>query len=164
MSASGSGVPKAVVQVRCVLDEHRSGGPISVTRDKNQCRVDAMIQENCQIKQTDIALKLGIYQERVHHIIGTINYRKFCARWVPRQLTDPMKVSSRRRWFCQEYCQWRQNLGSSLQPGKQKAIHGISSSRFSECKEIQNCSFHQQKNGSFNHTDHSFTIWRVNVL
>jgi hypothetical protein len=29
-----------------VLDEHRSGRPISVTRDENQCRVHAMIQEN----------------------------------------------------------------------------------------------------------------------
>ena len=63
-----------------VLDEHRSGRPISVTRHENQCRVDAMIQENYQIKQTDIVLKLGISQERVHHIIGTSNYRKFWAR------------------------------------------------------------------------------------
>ena len=29
-----------------VLDEHRSGRPISVTRDENQCRVVAMIEEN----------------------------------------------------------------------------------------------------------------------
>jgi len=62
-----------------------------VTRDENKCKVDAMIQENRRIKQRDIALKLGISQERVHHIIETLNYRKVCARWVPRQLTDPMK-------------------------------------------------------------------------
>jgi len=30
-----------------VLDEHRPVRPISVTRDENQCRVDAMIKENC---------------------------------------------------------------------------------------------------------------------
>ena len=42
------------------LDEHRSGRPISVIRDKNQWRVDAMIQKNRRIKQRDIALKLGI--------------------------------------------------------------------------------------------------------
>jgi len=59
-----------------VLDEHRSGRPISVTRDENQCRVGAMIQENRRIKQTDIALKLGISQERMHHINETLNYRK----------------------------------------------------------------------------------------
>jgi len=48
-----------------------------------------MIQENCRIKQ--IALKLGISQERVHHITEMLNYRKVCIRWTPRQLTDPMK-------------------------------------------------------------------------
>jgi len=91
-------VPKWVrhAKSRCagemrVLDEHRQGQPISVTRDKNQYKVDAMIQENCRIKQTDIALRFGISQERVHHIIETLNYSKVSARWVPRQLTDPMK-------------------------------------------------------------------------
>ena len=27
----------------------------------------------------------------MHHITETLNYRKFCARWALRQLTDPMK-------------------------------------------------------------------------
>ena len=44
----------------------------------------------------------------------------------------------------QEYCHWRRILGSSLWPGKQKAIHGISSSWFSECKETSKL-FHKQK-------------------
>jgi len=74
-----------------VLDEHRSGRPISVTRDENQCRVDATIQENRRIKQRDIALKLGISQERVHHITATLKYRKVCPWWVPRQLADLMR-------------------------------------------------------------------------
>jgi len=39
-----------------VLDEHRPGRHISVTRDENQCRVGAMIQGNSRIKQRDIAL------------------------------------------------------------------------------------------------------------
>jgi len=73
-----------------VWDKHRPGQPISVTCDKNQCRVDAMVQENRRMKQRDIDLKLGISQERVRHIIET-NYRKVCAWWVLRQLTDPMK-------------------------------------------------------------------------
>ena len=67
-----------------VLVEHRSERPISVTRDENQCGVHAMIQENRRIKQRDIALKLGISQERVHHIIETLNYRNVCTKWVPR--------------------------------------------------------------------------------
>ena len=56
-----------------VLDEHRPGRPISVTRDENQCRVVAMIQENRLIKQRDIALRLDISQERVPHITETLN-------------------------------------------------------------------------------------------
>jgi len=77
-----------------VLDEHRPRRLISVTRDENLCRVDAMIQENRQIKQRDIGLKLGISQERVHHIIDTLNYRKVCARWVPRQLTATLQCTN----------------------------------------------------------------------
>ena len=87
-----------------VLDEHRPGRPISVTRDKNQCRADAMIQENRWIKQRDIALKFRISQERVHNINEMLNYRNICARWVPRQLTDPMK--EHRKTVAQELLNW----------------------------------------------------------
>jgi hypothetical protein len=83
-----------------VLDEHKSGRPISVTCDGNQCRVDAMIQENRRIKQRNIALKLGISKERVHHIIETLNYRKVCARWVLRQFSDP--ITEHRKTVAQE--------------------------------------------------------------
>jgi hypothetical protein len=48
--------------------------------------------------------------------------------------------------FDTEYRHWRRILGSSLWPGKQRAIHGISSSRFSECKEIENCSISKKIN------------------
>ena len=51
-----------------VLDEHISGRPISVTRDENHCRVDAMIQENRGIKQIDIALNsVLVKKECTHH-------------------------------------------------------------------------------------------------
>ncbi|GFY71797.1 uncharacterized protein TNIN_464121 [Trichonephila inaurata madagascariensis] len=74
-----------------VFDEHRPGQPISETCDENKSRVDAMIQENHRIKQRDITLQLGISQEREQHIIALLNYRKVSTRWVPRQLTYPMK-------------------------------------------------------------------------
>ena len=57
-----------------VLEEHRPGRPISVTRDENKCRVDAMIQENRRIKQTDIALKLN--QARKKHVSFASRQRK----------------------------------------------------------------------------------------
>jgi len=74
-----------------VLDEHSPGRPICVTRDENQCTVDDMIQENRRIKQRDIALQLGISQDRVHR---TLNYRTVCARWVPRQLTATLQCTN----------------------------------------------------------------------
>ena len=73
-----------------VLDEHRPERPISVTCDKNQCRVDAMIQENRRIKQRDIALKIGFSQEKRGPYHWNIKLQKICASWVPRQLTAPM--------------------------------------------------------------------------
>ena len=96
-----------------VLDEHRQGRPISVNRDKNQCRVDAMIQENRQIKQRDIALKLGISQERVHHITEMLNYRKVCTRWVPRQLTATLQCTNS---GCQDKPEIHSGSTPSLQP------------------------------------------------
>jgi hypothetical protein len=77
-----------------VLDEHKPGRPIYLTRDENQFGVDIMIQESLRINQRDIVLKLGITrnQERVHHIFETLNYRKFGVRLDPTQLTNPMKL------------------------------------------------------------------------
>ena len=46
---------------------------------------------NRRIKQRDIDLKIGISQEGVHNTNEMLNYRKVWARWVPRQLTGPMK-------------------------------------------------------------------------
>ena len=52
MSASVSSMPKSCCAAETsVLDEHRPGQPISVTRDENQCRVDAMIQENPKLSR-----------------------------------------------------------------------------------------------------------------
>ena len=99
ISTSGSGLPEAVLQ-GSVLDLHRSGRPISVTRDKNQYTVDATIQADRRIKQRDIALKLSISQERVHRIIQTLNCRKFAPggsrdNWLtPRRNTEKLLLNN----------------------------------------------------------------------
>ncbi|GFR75980.1 mariner transposase [Elysia marginata] len=52
-----------------------------------------MIFGNRRIKQKDIAKELEISKERFQHIIADIlGYRKVSARWVPRILTDEMKM------------------------------------------------------------------------
>ncbi|GFT21062.1 uncharacterized protein TNCV_2581741 [Trichonephila clavipes] len=50
-----------------------------------------MIQENCRIKQREIALQLVISQLRVQNIIEMLHCKSVCTRWASRQLTDPMK-------------------------------------------------------------------------
>jgi hypothetical protein len=91
MSASGSSMPEAVVQVRWVS---------WMSTDQDNPYLWLMTRINAEWMpwsrkiaelSRDIALKLGISQERVYHIIEMLNYRKVCARWVPRQLTNPMK-------------------------------------------------------------------------
>lgn len=55
--------------------------------DVNQCRMDAMIPENQYIKQKkNIVLKLGISQERKHHLTE----KKLC-QMDPAIFDEPMK-------------------------------------------------------------------------
>ncbi|GFR86761.1 histone-lysine n-methyltransferase setmar-like protein [Elysia marginata] len=52
-----------------------------------------MILGNRRIKQKDIAKELEISRERVQHTITDIlGYRKVSARWVPRMMTDEIKM------------------------------------------------------------------------
>ena len=69
-----------------VLDEHRPGWSISVLRTSAE-----WMPWSRKIAKLRTETLLGISQERVHHIIEMLNYREVCTRWVPRQLTDPMK-------------------------------------------------------------------------
>ncbi|GFR91616.1 histone-lysine n-methyltransferase setmar-like protein [Elysia marginata] len=82
-------------------DQKRSGRPLSASNAANQKAVDKMILGNRRIKQKDIAKELEISKERAQHIITDIlGYRKVSARWVPRMLTDEMKMQ--RKTTCAE--------------------------------------------------------------
>ncbi|XP_070617038.1 protein GVQW3-like isoform X1 [Erythrolamprus reginae] len=70
-----------------LCDQERSGRPVTATDQFHVKRVDELIKDNQQITQREIAAKLGISQERVGHIMDILQYRKVCARWVPRILT-----------------------------------------------------------------------------
>ena len=73
-------------------DKTRSGRPVTASDQLHQYRVEELIRGNRRIKQKEIAVALGISKERVGHIIGVLGFRKFCARWVPRTLSDEMKA------------------------------------------------------------------------
>ena len=63
-------------------DKTRSGGPVTASDQLHQDCVEELICRNRRIKQKEIAVALGISEERVGHIIGVLGFRKFCARWV----------------------------------------------------------------------------------
>ena len=70
-----------------IVDQPRSGRPVSVTDDKHQKQVDELIKHDHRFTQKQIAGRLGMSKERVGYIIGLLGYTKVCSQWVPRTLT-----------------------------------------------------------------------------
>jgi len=82
-----------------IVDQPRSGRPVSMTDDKNQKQVDELIKHDRRITQKQIAGRLGMSKERVGYIICLLGYTKVCSRWVPRMLTLEKKQK------CVEICE-----------------------------------------------------------
>lgn len=59
-----------------IVDEKRSGRPITVTDDEHRKLVDDLIQNDRRITQQRIANHIGIAKERVCFIIEQLEYRK----------------------------------------------------------------------------------------
>ena len=74
-----------------IVDQPRSGRPVSVTDDKHQKQVDELIKHDRRITQKQIAGRLGMSKEKLGYIIGLLGYTKVCSRWVPRMLTPEKK-------------------------------------------------------------------------
>jgi len=75
-----------------IVDQPRSGRPVSVTDDKHQKQVDELIKHDRHITQKQTAGRLGMSKERLGYIIGLLGYTKVCSRWVPRMLTLKFEV------------------------------------------------------------------------
>ena len=69
-----------------IVDQPRSGRPVSVTHDNHQKQVDELVKHDRRITQKQIAGRIGMSKERVGYIIGLLGYTKVCSRWVPRML------------------------------------------------------------------------------
>ncbi|KAL4126372.1 hypothetical protein QTP88_010594 [Uroleucon formosanum] len=74
-----------------ILDKHGDGRPVTVMDEKHRIQVDELIKNDRQITQNRIADIVGMSQERVGFIIQQLGYRKICARWVPKMLTQENK-------------------------------------------------------------------------
>jgi hypothetical protein len=68
-----------------------SGRPRTASTERNKERVDEIIQGDRRVTVDTIARKLGIGYSAVQEIIESLGYRKVCARWVPRLLTEDHK-------------------------------------------------------------------------
>lgn len=88
-----SNIFKWVAQFRSgrerVADEQRTGRPVQVATSSLESRIDMIIRDNRRITVELIAEKVNASVGTVHNIIhNKLLYKKTCARWVPRQLTD----------------------------------------------------------------------------
>lgn len=72
LRAKGFEVGKAIIG-----DQDQSGRPVTVTDEVHKPKVDDLVQGNRRIKQSEIAVALGISKERIQHILSELEYRKY---------------------------------------------------------------------------------------
>jgi len=65
-----------------IVDQPRSGKPVSVIDDKHQKQFDELIKHDRRITQKQIASRLEMSKERLGYTIGLLGYTKVCSRWV----------------------------------------------------------------------------------
>lgn len=75
-----------------VHDEERSGRP-SIVTDELVAKVDEKIQESRRLTMTELSFSFPQISRSLLHEIVTQNlgYHKFCARWIPKILTENHK-------------------------------------------------------------------------
>uniref|UniRef100_A0A670YH07 Mos1 transposase HTH domain-containing protein n=1 Tax=Pseudonaja textilis TaxID=8673 RepID=A0A670YH07_PSETE len=75
-----------------IHDEQRSGRP-SIVTDELVAKVDVKIRENRRFTVTELSLSFPQISRSLLHEIVTqkLGYHKFCARWVPKILTENHK-------------------------------------------------------------------------
>jgi len=73
-------------------DKTQSGRPVTASDQLHQDRVEEMIRGNRHIKQKENCSCIRNSKVKVEHIMGVLEFQKFCARWVPRKLFDKMKA------------------------------------------------------------------------
>lgn len=70
-----------------------SGWPLIANEEVHIRKVLELIKDNQQIIQMEIAVKLGISQDHMGHIIAILHYLNIFARWIACMLKTEMKAS-----------------------------------------------------------------------
>jgi len=75
-----------------IQDQPRSSRPQTASSERNKERVDEIIQDDRRVTVDTIARTVGLGHNAVQEMIESLGYRKVCAHWVPRLLTEDHKV------------------------------------------------------------------------
>ena len=74
-----------------VKDKPRSGRPCTAVTPRNEERLDQLTRANRRITTRELCTELNIGFNALETMVATLEYRKVCARWVPRMLTQEYK-------------------------------------------------------------------------
>ena len=83
-----------------VKDKPRSGRPCTAVTPRNEERLDQLICVNRRITTRELCTGLNIGCNALEAMVAKLEYRKVCARWVPRMLTQEHKEN--RMQVCQD--------------------------------------------------------------
>lgn len=95
-----------------VEDKPRCGRPCTAVTSENEQRLDHLIRWNRRITTREVCLELDIGFNAVETMLGNLGYRKVCARWVPRNLTQEQK--DQRVAMCQDLLEQYETEGESF--------------------------------------------------
>lgn len=71
--------------------KQRSGRPWTATDEVHRNRVDEMLKDNHRVSQQAIVKRIIVLCARVERLNADLRYRKLCAQWIPRMLTEEPK-------------------------------------------------------------------------
>jgi len=95
-----------------VKDKPRSRRPCTSVTPRNEERLDQFICANRRITTTELCTELKIGFNALETMVATLEYRKVCARWVPRMLTREHK--EHRMQVCQDLLHQYEAEGDSF--------------------------------------------------
>ena len=93
-------------------DKPRSRWPCTAVTPQNEERLDQLIHANRQIMTRELCTELNIDFSALETMAATLEYRKVCARWVPRMLKQEHK--EQRIQVCQDLLKQYEAEGNSF--------------------------------------------------
>lgn len=95
-----------------INDKPRSGRPSTSVTNDNRQRVDELIRGDRRITIYEIADALQVAYGSAQSMVEELGYRKVCAKWVPKQLTQDLK--ERRMEVCAELLEMYEAQGEEF--------------------------------------------------